>query len=1009
MLHPRILAVATCLTFLTPAYSQRLLTTQLFGGSGNDVPVAIAGDRQGNIYVAGTTTSPDLPAAHGYQSRPAVTPLSISVDGGGTFRGVAIPGVSQAVALAATPDGAIVYIASANGVMRSADGGNTWTATTPGIPDLPEVMALNPVDPNTVYAGAATGFYRSTDGGNHWSLIPGLMNQYETAIYFQILIDPLNPSTIWVCAGNTPNPSGIFTSNDGGNTFTEITLPPVGFSPYTIAQSIALDPLHSGTVFAAGDGMPLMKSTDAGQTWSTLASVYGFVTVDPGNPSTIYCLTGLGVEKSTDGGNTFVNTGFTASGSNLVAVDPANSSRLYAVLQSTLYTSADAGATWSPTSVHAVTQFLALPGRVLAGAQIPPQAYIAKFSPDLSQLLWSTYLGGSGYQTVTALTVDSSSNAYVSGTTTSPDFPITSGAAPAAGSAFLSKISADGTQLLASVYFGASFPRIAAIAVDPSGAVYVAGTQAGSALATTPQAFQPSLPGPCGRPQDPGGFQPSSNGFAFVTKLTSDLSNVTYSTYLTGTCGSAIFGMQVDQSGVATVVGGTYSLDFPTTKGAMMTTAPGTDESGFLAQFSADGGSLLYSTYLGGGQTTEAHALLTDSAGNWYVTGGGSPPVTPGATHVKAAGSCPFILGFGPPIPQPPTGAEDAFVMVFNAHSTSPALTATVGGGCLDEGDSIALDGGGNIWISGYTTSTDFPSQSLVGGIGGASGAFLAAFSPTGDALLSSQYTGQSPRLVAAGGKVTAAAWAPAKPTLPRQDTNHTALAQFDAISAPPVELDALNAYSGTGALTAVAPGQVMLLAGRHFGPSQTIAGSVVNGAVARSIGGLQVTFDGVPAPLLSLQDQTIALVVPFEVRPNGSVMQVVENGAPVSNPITVPVAAQKVDVLLVMNADGTVNSQQHPAPPGSTVSVFVTGLGTETPTPPDGQVATAPSPTPPVFVGPNVNVQTVLVQPSYVGAAVGLVAGIVQVNIPIPQGVSSGFPAYLNATQFPVPVYISQ
>src|SRR5581483_858064 len=114
----------------------------------------------------------------------------------------------------------------------------------------------------------------------------------------------------------------------------------------------------------------------------------------------------------------------------------------------------------------------------------------------------------------------------------------------------------------------------------------------------------------------------------------------------------------------------------------------------------------------------------------------GSPTPTAGAALVQNSGRCPTTFGLGPIPPQPPTRGEDAFVTVFNAHSTSPIFTAVAGGSCLDEADSIALDAAGNIWIAGTTQSPDPPTRALVGGMGGANGGFVAAFSAKGDALL---------------------------------------------------------------------------------------------------------------------------------------------------------------------------------------------------------------------------------------------------------------------------------
>ena len=892
----RILAAASFLIILIPGHGQKLLTNRTFGGSGSDLPIALASDAQGDIYVAGTTTSADLPASHGFQPKPAVLPLSISTDGGATFTAVTIPGVSEIDALATTMDGKVAYASTPSGLFRSNNSGVTWSALKPGIPVAAEVLAISPADSNVVYAGAKAGFYRSTDGGNNWTLIPSPMSQYQTAIFYQILIDPFQSSTVWVVATNVPNYCGIYLSKDGGSTFAPVTLPPPASGNYSIATSIALDPIHEGTVYAAGQSIPILKSTDGGTTWNVLAPIYGSVTVDPSNPSNIYALNGLGLQKSTDGGQTFVKIAGDQMQLDIFAIDPSNSSRLYAASMQALYTSADGGVTWTTTSIRAVSQITVAAGRILVSALIPSQVYIAKFSPDYSQLLWATYLGGTGFHNVAGFAVDASGNAYVTGITNAPDFPVTAGVLQTTTSAFVSKISADGTQLLASTFFGGSSTYPIAIAVDRSGAVYITGVA--SALTPTAQAFQTAVPGNCPYAVDPITSYHLVSTAGFVSKFSADFSNVIYSTYLTGSCGAQPFAIQVDDSGVATVAGGTFSLDFPVTPGAMASTLPGSEESGFLTQISADGASLVYSTYLGGGKTNEAHAFLTDSAGNWVVTGGGSPTPTPGSAHATANAYCPtnFILFIGPPIPQPPTSGEDAFVMVFNSHSTSPIFTATMGGSCLDEGDSIALDGAGNIWIAGRTSSTDVTTKSMVGGLSAAQGGgFLAAFSPAGDALLSSGYVGIAPRLVSTNGRVAGAAGTNG-PSLPSGYFKYTtALAEFDAVTAPEVQLDAVAAYSGSGSLYAIAPGQVLVLNGRGFGPAATQAGSVKNGSVTNSIAGVQVTFDGIPAPLLTLQDQSVALVVPFEVSPStppySTLVEVTRNGESVSNPVSLQVS----------------------------------------------------------------------------------------------------------------------
>jgi uncharacterized protein (TIGR03437 family) len=103
-----------------------------------------------------------------------------------------------------------------------------------------------------------------------------------------------------------------------------------------------------------------------------------------------------------------------------------------------------------------------------------------------------------------------------------------------------------------------------------------------------------------------------------------------------------------------------------------------------------------------------------------------------------------------------------------------------------------------------------------------------------------------------------------------------------------------------------------------------------------------------------------------------------------------------------------TVNSAQHPAPVGSTIAIFVTGMGAENPAVPDGSVATVASASPPVLVGPYLAIGSVEVQPSYVGVAAGLVSGIVQVNLPVPDVNGPGGLVQVQITQFRAQVYVS-
>ena len=262
-------------------------------------------------------------------------------------------------------------------------------------------------------------------------------------------------------------------------------------------------------------------------------------------------------------------------------------------------------------------------------------AFVAKLSADGSSLVYSTYLGGDGNDYPFGIAVDSTGNAYVTGSTDG-GFPTTSGAAQTTyggggGDIFATKLSADGSSLVYSTYLGGSgdddvplpgsgASLLGGIAVDSAGNAYVTGWTTGN-FPTTPGAFQTTFGGGTGQyPQD-----------AVITKLSADGSMLVYSTYLGGSDGNESgTSIAVDSAGNAYVTGLGASSDFPTTPGAFQT-ARGGGYHGFVTKLSADGSSLVYSTYLG---SFQGKGIVVDSAGSAYVTGAaGGPggPTTAGA------------------------------------------------------------------------------------------------------------------------------------------------------------------------------------------------------------------------------------------------------------------------------------------------------------------------------------------------------------------------------------------
>jgi hypothetical protein len=313
-------------------------------------------------------------------------------------------------------------------------------------------------------------------------------------------------------------------------------------------------------------------------------------------------------------------------------------------------------------------------------------AFVTELNPSGSAIVYSTYLGGSGYDSAMGIAVDSSGDAYVTGVTFSTNFPTMNPLQPAFGGgsrdAFVAQLNPSGSALVYSTYLGGSSDDVGSgIAVDSSGDAYVAGNTASANFPITNGAFQPTFGGVID---------------AFVAKLNSTGSALGYSTYLGGSIYDYGVGIAVDNSGDAYVTGTTCSTNFPTTAGAFQPTyGGGACQSGdaFVAQLNPAGSALVYSTYLGGSSPDVGFGIAVDSSGNAYVTG------------FTYSTNFPTML----PLQPANAGSSDAFLTKLNP-SGSALVYSTYLGGSVDEGGlGIAVDSSGNAYLAGYTDSTNFP------------------------------------------------------------------------------------------------------------------------------------------------------------------------------------------------------------------------------------------------------------------------------------------------------------
>ncbi len=314
-------------------------------------------------------------------------------------------------------------------------------------------------------------------------------------------------------------------------------------------------------------------------------------------------------------------------------------------------------------------------------------AFVLKLNAAGSALLYSTFLGGkSDIDDALGIAVDSGGSAYVTGETGSADFPTTPGAfrttRNSAFDAYVTKLNPSGSALAYSTFIGGSQVDFGVrIAVDAARNAYVLGNTSSSDFPTTHGAFNTI---------SNGGFD------VFVLKLNLAGSNLVYSTFLGGLDADFAGGLAIDSAGNAYVSGATASSNFPTTPGAFETVPPGNNGGGaFVTKLNATGSALIYSTFLG---DAGASGLALTSNGSVWVTGATTSltfPTTPDAFQ--------GFLHAGP-------SSTDAFITELNAAGSAILYSTYLGGGNTDRGTDLTLDSAGNVYVTGATLSSDFPT-----------------------------------------------------------------------------------------------------------------------------------------------------------------------------------------------------------------------------------------------------------------------------------------------------------
>ena len=379
---------------------------------------------------------------------------------------------------------------------------------------------------------------------------------------------------------------------------------------------------------------------------------------------------------------------------------------------------------------------------------------VTKLDANGSTLVYSTFIGGSSLDYGSAIAVDSNGNSYITGYTGSSNYPTTNGAYSQSLNgynydAFVTKLNPSGSALIFSTYLGGtSTDNGIAIALENVfGNIFVAGETFSSDFPTTSTAFDKTYNG---------------GDDIFVTKLNTSGTGLVFSTYLGGKSYDVVHSMAADVNGYPCVVGETTSTDFPLQSSYIKNSTDGLYNDVFVAKLNHGGAGLMFSTYLGGSSHDYANSVAFDANRNVYVTGctySSDFPTTSGAysrtyhnyeafiTKINYTGASidysTFIGGTGTDVGSSiltdasgnacvtgrttstdyPTTSDgydrsynggdwDAFVSKLNVSGSALSYSTFIGGSGVDDGKSIALDAGGNVYVTGYTTSSNYPTTS---------------------------------------------------------------------------------------------------------------------------------------------------------------------------------------------------------------------------------------------------------------------------------------------------------
>ena len=614
--------------------------------------------------------------------------------------------------------------------------------------------------------------------------------------------------------------------------------------------------------------------------------------------------------------------------------------------------------------------------------------FVSKINAAGTAIVYSTYLGGSMGDVGYSIAVDGSGNAYVTGYTQSSDFPT---AKPIQGtyaggdqSAFVTKINAAGSALVYSTFLGGGFGSYGyGIAVDGADNAYVTGIAGGGGFPVA-NAMQ-TLPSVGG-----------NNGF--VSKINPAGSGFIYSTFLSGDGGSTATAIAADSAGNAYVTG-TAGNGFPTFNALQASIASG--QSSFVSKINPTGSGFVFSTFLGPKGNYRADAIALDSADNIYLTGYVTTNTLPTVKPIQASLK----------------GDQNAFVTKLNAAGSALVYSTYLGGSKDDQANGIAVDSAGNAYVTGWTTSTDFPTADPLQAtdVSDNETAFVTKINAAGSALSYSTFLGGGSPAFGMGIAMDSSGNAhvtgytgggtpefpTAKPIQANIAGNTNAFVL--EISSGPATPGIISVLNGASNEPGIVPGSLATLYGTGISAgTDSWDKYIVDGKYPTTFDGVSLTVGGKPAYLSYITPTQINFIVP-DVG-SGTQQVIVKNSAGASAAFDAQVhstgpafflwpdnqaVATSLTYTLLAESGTFPGATTAPAKPGDVVVLWGTGFGPTDPADPVGE-ETPGKPTYSTTTLPTVTLNGVSVKVYGAALAAGD-GGLYQVAIQVPSSMADG------------------